>query len=452
MNTAHQATTSILIRFRRYTVLAWYALQSPKLTGILLLILLSLLAGRLVIPQQVDPNMTAEAWSAGFPIWLQPLSQLLYSLGFSRIFQSILFWAPLALLTLNSLLALAAYSRPSWQRVRGGADNTLDWQHPLARRAEYSMRLPEAPDILIDALKESLRGQGFVADSLFEENQRLVSAGRRRWAWLSVVLFYGALLLLSLAFLISYFSLRIETMTLFPGQVKNQQLLGGAFELTAIDAANQAGRLTFTPTANEPVSSGYGWRLYLPTFVADMLLLPIAVEPVFMIEAQNAAGELQRLTPTRDELSVTTRLVLPLDEANTPLSFVISAEKLTFQVSPVVVDGQNRLNIQVRRQAETLPSENLMVGLDDSLVIDAVTVTITSGHSLKVIVRRDKALWLYGVSLIAAVSSLLVFYFLPPWQLWLIPEVKGRGGQLYGVVEKLGPAKGMGEFLEHLFD
>ena len=450
MNTAQQATSPLLMRFRRYTVLAWRFLASPKFTVILLLILIMLLAARLLIPQQSDLSVAADAWSTTMPPLIQPVAGLFYFLGFSRIFQSLLFWLPLALLLLNSLLALAVYTPPSWQRVRNRGDDAIEWQHPLAHRAETSVRLPKSPDIFIGALKESLRRQGFDIEPVADENQREVGAARRRWAWLSVVVFYGALILLSLAFLVSYFTLELETVTLFPEQPKSYQIFGGTFELAPLDAVDRSGRLRFVPADNDQASHSFGWRLYLPTVVADLLIWPVAIDPVIIIEAQSSDGEARRLMPVQEELSPATRLILPLDESGTSLTFLIPSELLTFQISPVVVGSETRYNVQVRREAETVPSENLTVRLNQPFTIDEITVTITPGHSLTMVVRRDKALWLYGVSFIGMLASVVVIYFFPPWQLWLIPEVKGRGGQLYGVAEKLGSARGMGEFLEQL--
>jgi hypothetical protein len=48
------------------------------------------------------------------------------------------------------------------------------------------------------------------------------------------------------------------------------------------------------------------------------------------------------------------------------------------------------------------------------------------------------------------VGAPLLLRFSPPWQLWLIPDIKGRGGQIYCVAEKLGSTEEIVPFLEQL--
>jgi hypothetical protein len=86
----------------------------------------------------------------------------------------------------------------------------------------------------------------------------------------------------------------------------------------------------------------------------------------------------------------------------------------------------------------------------DAIQIDEVSINLIANHSLNFMIRRDPALPIYLVSLVMMVTSGFLIFALPPWQVWLIPEVKGRGGQLYGVVEKPGSARGIAEFLEQL--
>jgi len=143
-------------------------------------------------------------------------------------------------------------------------------------------------------------------------------------------------------------------------------------------------------------------------------------------------------------------LNLPLDQADTPRIFLIPSASLAFQILPVSTSNEDGYNVQVRRGSESSPSENLMVRLGETFEVDGISVSISPGHSMTFIARRDLALPLYVISIVAVVGSGLLLLFRHPWQVWLIPEVKGVGGQLYGVVEKLGSVRGASEFLEEL--
>ena len=90
--------------------------------------------------------------------------------------------------------------------------------------------------------------------------------------------------------------------------------------------------------------------------------------------------------------------------------------------------------------------------MGDTFAVDNLSVSLTQNHNIKFIARRDWGLPLYPLSFIVLLVSGALMLFLPPRQLWLIPDVKGRGGQLYGVVEKFGSAKGAEEFLQALFN
>ena len=88
----------------------------------------------------------------------------------------------------------------------------------------------------------------------------------------------------------------------------------------------------------------------------------------------------------------------------------------------------------------------------ETFEIDDFFVTISSGHNMTFMARRDWAMPLYVISVLAVVVGGLLLIFRRPWQVWLIPEVKGIGGQLYGVVEKFGSTKGASEFLRELLE
>ena len=89
--------------------------------------------------------------------------------------------------------------------------------------------------------------------------------------------------------------------------------------------------------------------------------------------------------------------------------------------------------------------------MGESFEVRGFTVTVSLNQQVSMLAWRDWAVPLYLVSLLAIVGGVILLYFRTPWQIWLIPEVKGRGGQLYGVVEKFTYASGdPAQFLEQL--
>lgn len=452
MDTTNRLMEQFWIRWQQFAARSWYILRNPKLTAGLLLAVGLAVVLQPLLPQQAGPDTGVSAWVALLPAWIQPWGELLYMAGMSRIFQSTWFWLVLALLLLNSLLALADYTPPAWQRAQttGSDANALEWQHPLARRIKHSMRLPEAPDEWLAALKEKLTERGFRVDAPNRENERLVSASRRRWSWLSVVVFYGGVVLLCVAFVISHFWLKSERLTLYPQRTTSSQLLDGFLALESINANNRWGALVFSPNNEQLAGNRLTWGLYRPAFLGDTLVVPLAINPMLTIEARDASGELRRLMPLQEELGPDTRLNLPLNSTNSPYYFLIPSASLAFQILPVALPNQNNFNVQVRRGSEASPSENLMVSLNETFEVDGLSVAITLGHNVELMVRRDFALPFYVLSGVMMVVGGALLYLWPPWQVWLVPEVKGRGGQLYGVVETLGPTGRASKFLEQL--
>ena len=81
--------------------------------------------------------------------------------------------------------------------------------------------------------------------------------------------------------------------------------------------------------------------------------------------------------------------------------------------------------------------------------VEALTLLISRDYKLQAVTWRDPALIVYGLSLLLLLTGLIA-YIRPPATVWLIPEIKGRGGQLYGVMESFGAAAGLTQFLEQL--
>lgn len=450
MDVTNQHLSQFTIRFQHFLVLLWAFLRQPKTTGILLAVLAVIFGIGLALPQRSGPEITASLWVARLPVWLQGRGELLFALGFAQIFHSAWFWLPVALLFLHSLVALADYGGPSWRRFRETPGN-LEWQHPLASRVEYFTRLPASPDEFLEKLKEPLQRRGFIVDKVADENRRLVSARRRAWSWLSLPVFYGSLGLLCLGFLVSHYSLQTERLTLPPFEARSSSLFDSAFQLSQFEAASGTGVVLYQP--KEIPQTTLTWQLYRPALFQSALIWPIAAEPVLTVEAQDEAGEYRTLfSPQFDDVAPTTQLNLLLAEPpGSPLYFVIPSASLAFQIVPVTTAaGKTTYNIQFSRNSEPAPSENKTVPAGEAFEIDGLTIMLSPNHTLRVFVLRDWALPLYFISLIGLAGSILAFLISPPWQLWLIPDIKGRGGQLYGVAEVLGPARESPAFLEKL--
>jgi hypothetical protein len=414
---------------------------------LLILAILSLL--RLVVPQQATPDVSAAQWASALSPGVRPYAAVLYVLGLSRLLQSGWLWVLLSLILLNSLVAMADYAGPTWRRVRGAnSAANLNWRHPLAHRLEKAVRLPEAVDPFLDGFKESLRARGFSINVSVEESLRMVSAGRRGWAWFGPLVFYAGLALLCVAYWVSYRSLEHEQVTLFPREPNESRLLDGSLELSEIDAANGSGTLVFTSIDND--TSVVRWRLYRPGLFAGLLILPLGLDPVLSVEATDSTGDPVKLVPLRDDLSPAVRLNLPLDRPEEALYFLIPSPVVAFRISPASTPGEPGYEVQVKRSAEASPTENLLVRLDEPFEVDGYAVTISLTHNVTLDVRRDLALPIYAISVLLIVASGIVLLAFPAWEVWLAPEVKGRGGRLYIIVEKLGLGRGTADFLQQL--
>jgi hypothetical protein len=437
MDTVNQDTSQLMVRFQRRVVLAWEILCRPTLTAILLAVLAMVILLRFLIPQQANADVSAVAWVSALPAWIQPWGEALFFLGLARIFQSIWFWLPVALLALNSLVALANYAWPSWRRAREESPD-LAWQHPLTYRVEQSARLPAGPDLFLDDLKARLAAKGFSIHEPEAEKERVIVASRGQWAWWGVFAFYGGLVLLCLAFLVSHYSLGLEWLTLVPLKPEKSRLFGSSFELLESEAEVGLATVNYYRAAGADGPQRLTWRRSRPTLVGSTIILVTAIEPLISVEARDGTGELRRLMPVQVELEPDIRLDFPLGEADAPFYFLIPSASLAFQISPVSILTDQTYNVQVLRRSEKSPSKNLMMALGETFEVDDLAIRVFLDHHIRLIAYRDGALPLYGLSLAAIVAGGLLLLLQPPWLVWLMPEVKGRGGQLYGVVEKFG--------------
>ncbi|MCG3210146.1 MAG: hypothetical protein FOGNACKC_03777 [Anaerolineae bacterium] len=441
MNAADAKPQPVRLKIQQLTTRTWQVLINPKTTALLLAVLSGVLLLWFVLPQQTSPTAPAEIWTGTLPPAVQPWGPALYNLGFARLSHSWWLWLPLAGLLLTSLVALAEVAPRSWQRAQNAAADHA-WQHPLTRRVEQSVRLPAAPDEHLAALGNQLAGQGFLLHPIGDN--RTVSAARRRWLWLAVPAFYGGAILLVAGFILTFATLQTESITLWPFKTADSDLFDSAVELYQFDPAANTGTVIFTPThADKPPLAMFLTPLR-PAIFGQAFIWPTASEPVLTVEARGPDGQLRRLLPVQADLAPDTRLSLPLAPGGAPLYFTIPADRLAFQIGRV---SDTEYNVQVRRGSENSPSENLMVSPDGTFELDGLFITLTQNYALKFIARRDFGLPVSVLALLLMLGSGLLLLALPPWQVWLIPEVKGRGGQLFGVVEKIGPGQPAIDFL-----
>jgi hypothetical protein len=418
----------------------WYNLRSPRLTLILLGLLGGVLLVGLLLPQpvsQVNTEATRAAWIANLPLPVQLWGDLLFLLGFARLFQSIWFWLPLALLLLNSLLALADYTPDAWPRLRPPPP-PLERQHPLAGRAEYSTRLPESPDEFLAELKNSLTQQGFFIYQSDPSNPRQVTLARRRYAWLGPTLGYAGLVGLVLAALVSHYSLQFDYLSFRPSQPVESPLFTGALSLTGVEPAQLSGQISLASAHESAEVTILNWQLYRPAFFAGVMALPLTIEPLLTVEARDNDGGLLRLIPAQQDLAPAERLSISLDSPNQPLYFSIPAHGLAFQLTPESANP-NQVMMRVRHTGESASSEEIRATVGRNFELDGLTLTISPDKGLDVLVYWDLALPLYLISLCLIGVGAVFFWWQRPLLIWFVPEVKGRGGQLYGIVEKFGP-------------
>lgn len=450
MTVTSKASPQNSTRWQRWAASAWVTLRSPKLTGLLLAIIVVVIGVGLLLPQQVTSTVDASLWIALLPQVVQLWGEPLYLLGFARIFHSFWFWLPVALLLLNSLVALANYAPGSWRRLQQPIPS-IGWQHPLARRTEQIVRLPKSPDIYLTGLQTNLAEQGFTLYQPTETEGRLVGAARRRWAWLGPVAVYIGLGLVVIALLVSHYFLQLDRFTLWPQQPVTSRLLPGQFELAGFEQGQGAAQVYFSPEGSSAPTLLFNFYRYQPALSNYVLLLPTGAEPVLTIEARAESGELLRLIPIQEDLPPADRLNLPLTGRGEPLYFAIPAAKLAIQLLPELDSGPDSYQLRARRGSDETPSDTLTVRVGQTFNLDDLSLTLTANQNLSLLAYRDPALPLYligGLLILGGLATLLPF--LSPWQLWLLPEVKGLGGQLYGVVEKYGDVAAATAYLEQL--
>ena len=433
----------------------WHILCSLRLLVSLLAVLVSVVLLRLLIPQQLEqiPGINPEtSWAISLPFWLRPLSGALFELGFANIFQSVWFWVPAGLLLLHSLVALAAYGWPSWRRLREPKP-LIEWQHPLALRLEQSTRLPDTPDEFLEACRQRLRQVGFATylnDD--EDEQRLIGGTRHRWSWLGVIAWYAGIILILVAGLISHFQLEWDRQILSSLNPTPTTLLDKLVSLQGIDSGSNRFWMTYTPLAADQSPQTLTLRRYWPTFFGGMLVWPADSRSLVTIQVKDTSGRRLGLTSPQGEQLVTEQLMVPIDGTDSSILFSIPETGLAFSLSPSGA-ASDRYNVQVLRGEEATQVEDTDILAGESLSVENLSLSLTLNYELDVVARRDPALPLYPIGLLISVIGALLAFLRPPVQVWLIPEIKGRGGQIYAVLEQqFGTPSKMEGFLRRVLE
>ncbi len=191
---ANSPVNRTILRFRQI-------LQSPKLFGALIAILLidGILA--LVIPQQPAAVNTPSAfvvWVSNLPPLFRQGYESFNRVGLFAIFHSLWFWLPAALAMWMSLLALAEAIPAGWVRLRSPLPAApMPPPHPRSVIHQKTIRLAAPKDSgvatasapALETLTHILRHANFKVAI----NGLTVMATRQRWGWTRPVALRSAL-------------------------------------------------------------------------------------------------------------------------------------------------------------------------------------------------------------------------------------------------------------------
>ncbi len=425
----------------RFMVWAWRSLSDPQITVVAVTALIGVAFLGMIIPQQA-PTMANAVWVSNLSPSIQPWGEWLMAWGIARLFYSMWFWLPAAILLLNSLLILADHVPFAWQRGKHHAPIT--WQHPLARRAEYFLPLPHNSQEFLAVLPQTLMAKGFFIYQPAEDlGSNTVTAGRYRGSWLGSFGLYFGIVVLILGLLMSRYTLNVSRLTLLPQEPMSNQLLGGQLKLTALDG--QTCQINYTPATASVVNQTLTWQLYHPQFFQQTLTMLTSFEPVLTIETKDKADKTVKLIPKQEDLAPSERLHLPL-VVNDPVHFQIPQAGLTVQV----IQNQSGYNVQIIRRAESAPSINTTIQASEPFTVDGYVTTVSLNYKANMVAYRDSALLLYLIGIALIGCGIWFIWLRPPLQVWFFCETNGAESQLHGVAEKFGSTAEIIKFLETL--
>ncbi len=406
-------------------------LQSPKLFGALVAVLLidGLLA--LVIPQQPAAVNTPGAfvvWVSNLPPLFRQGYEYFNRLGLFAIFRSLWFWLPAALITWMSLLELAEVIPAARIRLRPPHPAApIPPPHPHGAVYQKTIRLAAPKDSgeatvsapMLAALANTLRKTGFKV----AQDGAIVVATRRQWGWLRpIALTLGVVLLITGIALQTIFGDTAQILLtehsapatfightfsaaeFLPHSGANQQLVGGTVQLQLDDGTPQA------------------WSLNRWQLIDGWWLLPPKPRPTAKITFNN-----------KDTSETLTRT---FDTVDKPLIFTYTPQKQTLELR-YTADGYQ------------LSTQDADTGKTEIAVRNGETFSLPQlGVSGTVIITNRFLLQAYrlpGLLPMALGALMLLFggiqFLRPaPVTVWLNVVVKGRGSRIDATIETLGSA------------
>jgi len=414
----------------RRIIFWWVFLRSPQVTlaSFLTLAVIALLI--FIIPQYASVNNGTLGLLSGF------IHELFLATSPNYILNTLFFWLPVALLTLNSFIALADYSQPTWQRWQNTPE--ISWQHPLAHRVEITTD----PSASLQHLKSNLIKYNFTPHEIIIANDIKIVASQNRLGWWGPVGFYLGCLSLVLALMGSHYLAQSNYIQLLPQNSQESTLAQGNFKLIKVDDQGRLGQIEYTFQNNSPQE--LTWSLYWPKWLHNNLAILTEFQPMLKVSATNNQGQAIRLMPIQEDLSPDEQIYLPLNDD--PVYFRISSIGLNFQVIP---QTESEYNVQIQQQNETIPAINLTTKTGEPFKVDSFTVTFTLTHQVKLMIYRNETLPLYLLTFILLIMSLGYSFMRPPVQFWFIQE---SNGQLYSVAEGFKSAQKLQQFIQLLLE
>jgi hypothetical protein len=265
------------------------------------------------------------------------------------------------------------------------------------------------------------------------------------------------MVLVAIACLVSYHFSKSESLVLRPFETTESRLFGGSLELTAPPGAETGTSITYIPAGAEdngrPLSPlSLTWRLYQPLFLHNTLAWPFAADRILTVEVRDEANRLLKLIPVQENLAPAERLNLLIPLAEVPVYFSIPSTGTAVQVLPEPGQPDRTYEVQFRHGSNPAAATSITAQAGERFSVDGLTVILTPNTALRVLAYRDPAVILYLIGAVLIFAGGGVLLWQPPLQVWLIADVKGRGGQLYGVLEKFGPIGETKSFLEQLLE
>lgn len=422
----------------------WQILQSPKLFGALVAILLidGILA--LVIPQQPATVNTPGAfvvWVSNLPPLFRQGYEYLNQLELFTIFRSLWFWLPASLVTWMSLLELAEVIPAALKRLRWPhpATSTMPpHPHSVAHQKTIRLTAPKgsgeatATAPALETLANTLRKTGFKVAKIDETT---LLATRHPWGWARLIApMLGVVLLIAGIALQTIFGDTAQM--LLTEHSAPAMFIGHTFSVAEFQPHSDANQRLAGGTIHLQLDDGtpQTWSLNRWQRVDNWWLLPPKLRPTAKITF-NSKNTSETLTRT-------------FDAVDTPLTFTYAPQKQTLELR-YTADGyqlatQNtdtgKMEIAIRN-GETFSLPQLGV---------SGTVSITNRFLLQAYRLPGLIPMVLGVLLLLLGG--IQFLRPAPVTVQLSAVVKGRGSRIDATIETLGSAEAAEKIAAELFD